>query len=486
MSRLILSILLAVFVAGCGVKANKEAADPNIIAGDLYARGSALNTYSKEVVMDFDYFVFVTEDQFEDTRSFATMKEVFEDKIYDQIQHLFGSLKVGKLQGVPKLGPGQKITIDASSLQYDKDNGEYVVKYHYTGRALLDDGFGDVTKLALPRNPDYIYSQSKRNYNVNPCTDDHYNSEGDFWYYWNATKCPLITNGVEFDYVSVKLTKLPSTTKTYPEFDRLVRSAGQGKKKMTIYAFYGTVEEASMLNKDLSNNSVLKKTFNETNDTFTKQGFTITNLTRLADAALLYEYEKNIPQSNLNITIKVYYGNTGIEEKDVIEFYKLYKEGLEKGSVLFYGGHSGLGGNLDLEMIEENVGKIRFAVNDYQIMFFDSCSSFPYYTQMYFSKKVTAKDKVGSKNLDIITNGLSSYFVRNNASIATLMTVINSAYEENKIYSWQEAIDYMHATQMAIEPSLSGHLLALSGLMTTVGLPFSFRSLSLFPVEYNN
>lgn len=111
-----------------------------------------------------------------------------------------------------------------------------------------------------------------------------------------------------------------------------------------------------------------------------------------------------------NIVYRFFFGPSAIDE-DSLAFHWFYKDALENSSVMIYGGHSGLGGHLDLDSIEQNLGEeIKFNKKKYQILFFDSCTSYKYYNQMYFDRKVTAKDPKGTKKLDIFTNGLSTYF----------------------------------------------------------------------------
>src|SRR5690606_8123994 len=57
----------------------------------------------------------------------------------------------------------------------------------------------------------------------NRCTDHHYNSYGDFFYFWDVDQegCPLQGNDTDVVRVTGQLTKYENTKKTYPEYDRL-------------------------------------------------------------------------------------------------------------------------------------------------------------------------------------------------------------------------------------------------------------------------
>ena len=72
---------------------------------------------------------------------------------------------------------------------------------------------------------------------------------------------------------------------------------------------------------------------------------------------------------------------------------------------MVYDGHSGLGGHLDLESIEETHGfKISMPKKQHQIFFFNSCSSYTYYNLSYLERKG------GAEYLDIMVNGLATAF----------------------------------------------------------------------------
>lgn len=78
---------------------------------------------------------------------------------------------------------------------------------------------------------------------------------------------------------------------------------------------------------------------------------------------------------------------------------KPHKRALSRGDVVIYNGHSYIGyGPLD----PDNFRETRFP-SGYQLFFFDSCVSYNYYEKDFF----TLKDG-GSKNLDLITNGLEA------------------------------------------------------------------------------
>ena len=141
--------------------------------------------------------------------------------------------------------------------------------------------------------------------------------------------------------------------------------------------------------------------------------------------------QKNTPRGTIKINMYFlptsFYGGT--------EFQKLYKKALEEGSVVIYDGHSGLGEYLNIDKIEKkNNFKINFPTQKYQIYFFNSCSSYPYYNATYFDRKL------GTKNLDIITNGLATLFIAIEPSTMPLLKAIDQYMQTGIKTSYQSII----------------------------------------------
>ena len=107
--------------------------------------------------------------------------------------------------------------------------------------------------------------------------------------------------------------------------------------------------------------------------------------------------------------IRMWYGDTDTYQGRA--FHHFYSQSLSSASVVIYAGHSGLGEYLSPEAIYRRSGlKLNLPKERYQILFFNGCNSYPYYNLEYFAKKSTEQDPNGTKNLDIITNGLPTYF----------------------------------------------------------------------------
>lgn len=200
--------------------------------------------------------------------------------------------------------------------------------------------------------------------------------------------------------------RLPNEKISFPEYARLA----DAQRELNISLFFGMDSPTSKPDPRRSND-VNANNFTRTAEALSRLGFNSTN--RQSTPMYYTEvFEKTYAGINSirKIRVKTYFGPTGINE-NVSGFHSLLKYALEKDAVMIYDGHSGLGGHLDLQSIEARLrSKIEFPQERYQILFFNSCSSYPYYNTQYFERKRTAVDPKGSKNLDILTNGLSTYF----------------------------------------------------------------------------
>lgn len=107
----------------------------------------------------------------------------------------------------------------------------------------------------------------------------------------------------------------------------------------------------------------------------------------------------------------IHYSVTGIDDDGSKSFHREYKRALENDSVVLYNGHSGLGSNMNLDDIRSQDGTdIHLPKRRYQILLLDGCSTYSHYVDHYFKQKQTRSDPHGSKNLDVITNGIEGSF----------------------------------------------------------------------------
>jgi hypothetical protein len=332
--------------------------------------------------------------------------EKAKEHIEIQLEHLFGPMMYSAVNAAPKTDH----TVTDVSIEEIAPN-TFKISYHYTGTVVVGKIKKKYYDVILPVNPSTIYESSKSRSGKYPCTDHHYPSEGDFWYFWYPYRpgCKL-KKDKDFYVFKAKFERIPNQNSTYPDYPRLVNEF----KEIQMDLFYGLDDpEKNDANPDLSKD-YNAETFLETRNSFEKMGFSRRLMTlpemqsiapvELADAPHVEVYQKYYPEKQIKIVARSFFGPTGISENSET-FHFFLKFALEKGSVMIYNGHSGLGAHLDLKRIAKDRGlTLSPKLDQYQIYFFNSCTSYTYYNVQYFQKKK------GSLNLDVLANGLETSF----------------------------------------------------------------------------
>lgn len=363
--------------------------------------------------------------------------------IEHQITHLFGPMSDAEYKAVPK-GDHQIKNVKIKNIS----NNLYEVTYDYSGTIVLENGPKDIYTVILPLNPDTVYSAGmavELETPRNNCTDSHYQSEGDFWYFWNPYKygCKLVKDK---DYIEIKtnIERKKNTEKTYPDYARLVNKNNEIK----IDLYFGMDNPNGTVNpsrsKDVNADNYRRLTAELKRVGYKKESVDFNQfsneINQLKENFSLVNYTKTVSKqgNQIKIIIQIYFGPTGINE-NTSGFHHLLKHTIENSSVFIYDGHSGLGGHLNLENIEYAQDfSIQFPADKYQIFYFNSCSSYPYYNTQYFMRKKSPDDPKGTYNLDILTNGLSTYFSVMTPTNLTILNAIEMWASNRQTISYQE------------------------------------------------
>lgn len=415
--------------------------------------------HSTEAQLNFDARIeidFVSETAIEDILKDKGNKEYVLEEIDAQLQFLLGtfnseSFKKETDDATASISKEYKIKL--LSVSKSKKEDHIIVNYNYDGKILVHKDFFEKNAdknlseipIKLPVNIHEIYTLGVRQVKVpidldkpngkkeirdfNLCTDDHYNSEDDLFYFWDPDRinltgrdfkypnCPLKNDSENINRLFGSIRKLPSSWQKYPEYDRLYKSG-----KLKIYVFLGYMNDVENFSKpigddyiyegfeyikeelerngyELSEENVNKK-FSQSKgfygtgiNTFLK--YTRNNIKR---DPVTSEEKKSSKELSLDVEINILLSDTAISSKDRT-FNHFYNQALMDGDLIVYDGHSGLGANLDLELLE---GKLA-SNKKYQLIFINGCSGYPYFKDMYFDAK-----KGGSKNLDLILSGIST------------------------------------------------------------------------------
>jgi hypothetical protein len=344
-----------------------------------------------------------------------------------QVQHMFGAFTehpgfkrnpgIIKAKGIPVI----------TSAEVNTKKGTVKVFYNYEDKVVFKQRlmkYGPTKiEFVLPKDPSTIYAKGfTKNGTVNKCTDEHYNSEGDFWYFWNPKKagCPIKTD----DLVKITADILPiaNTTLTYPYYNEILGDNGNGKKFRIVYLV--GVDEGFKAG-DLG-----RQTYNEAIDLLQKAGYTLPPNSPARKKVLTY----NTPDYEVELEIS-------LVNPDSAAFVQAAAEGLESADIFIYDGHSGLGGYLNIERFQTELGRpLNLPVNKNQILYFNGCSTFSYYNGDYFDLKKTTTDLEGRTKLDILTTSIGATFdigARHDIELITSITL-------GKRPSWQTILDNIY------------------------------------------
>ncbi len=331
-----------------------------------------------------------------------------------QVLHLFGPMAAALAPAVPKTD--HRIT-DVKVEKVEGEAGVYRATYHYQGTIVVHNGPRTRYDILLPIRPGKIYEQSlvkKGAYLFNVCTDPHYQAKSDFWYFWNPEQagCPL-QEGVHFARVRGAIERSPNTRLTYPEYDRLVDAKGI----VRVDVFFG-MDDSTHSPDPIHSGDWNAAAFRNFRKTLVSLGFDEKVLTTEEIRKILVSRVSTVPYlstfswtgKKASIVVRAFFGPTSLDEHS-LAFHLLLADAFARSSVVIHDGHSGLGTTLDLEAIEQ-LRRFQLKPNPkrYQIYYFNSCTSYPYYQRDFFARKRTTADPSGTRQLDIVTNGLAAPF----------------------------------------------------------------------------
>ncbi|MBI1859582.1 MAG: hypothetical protein HYR96_01520 [Deltaproteobacteria bacterium] len=366
---------------------------------------------STEAKLTFSYFVQIHQkEQPDEDRAKAV--------IDDQLDYLYGTMAADKRYAVPR---GEH-TIQVTDIHEGEEEGVWEADYDYSGLIQVKKGPRTRYTVALPRDPseEGIYDPGlNEGGNENLCTDEHYNSYVDYWYFWNPDQdgCSL-REGEDFDRVQGAIERQPNTKESYPEYPRLAHKNADGAREILVYAFFG-MDDENHVKDPIRGRDINAATYRKFRKGLIEMGFD--ELQRMEKEEInrilqgkhyrrpfVEVARKWTPKGNLKVVL--FFGPTGINERSGA-FHYFYKEANEKAAIMLYDGHSGLGGHLDLKAIETlNRFSLKQNPNRYQIFFFNSCTSYSYYNTVYFYRKAPRSVRLRTKSLDILTNGLATEF----------------------------------------------------------------------------
>lgn len=322
----------------------------------------------------------------------------------------------------------------------EQSNDGYKVTYELKGRGIFRTKFKDYVFI-VPIAPDELYSVAK-----GKCQKTSEGGESSYWYDWKVdTLGCLLVEGKHYSKVKASLKIIKATKETYPEYEKLVVN-----DQLTATMYFGAADHnnknwdpltstedfaeweinfneerddpfGSRFNKvQYKNSDAGAAGYRQTRDFLIGLGFTarrydekeLRQIYNPKLASKLPFAEELIKRGANGKTMKVrlLFLETQASVEDSEGFHRFYMNSLKNDGVIFYNGHSGLGKNLSLDIIDSRYGSSVVLNPNYQIIHFGSCIPYAYYADMYFTRKINQNDKNGTKNLDIFAYGKESHF----------------------------------------------------------------------------
>lgn len=390
--------------------------------------------------------------------------------IEEQLWHMFGTMSAASLYAVPK-GDHRVSLSEKAPEKLGPNRWRSFYKYEGTilvkENPLVRNSRNETYEVIVPINPKTIYNDSlKRGSDFNVCTDDHYNTEDDFWYFWNPhmnEQCrELLKENVHYKKFAGKLKRIKNTPQSWPEYPKLARKGQDGTTILPIRILLGLDKPQKGRNPHRSAD-LNAATYRDVYEDLAGGGpnslrFENSEIPRAERERILgktgqdqskYHWErlvKRFPKrtsdgKDLVVQVDLFFGPSGIDENDNEYFHYLYRDSLENSSMVLYDGHSGLGGHLDLESIEglrrRRDPSFTFAFNPklYQVYYFNSCTSYRYYNSTYFAKKGGGKP---TEYLDILNNGLATEFSVLHETNMALIRAVHSWADNDVLVTYQD------------------------------------------------
>ena len=392
-------------------------------------------------------FAYYSKDSYEAEVTFTGTVEIADDTpdflllpsyISRQLLYL-----AGPLQAAPKKAAAKNdAKVDVLGKHRDSKTGKHYVRYRYTGTFVLDNGLQDVVKIRLPLNLDEVWERSTVN-----CF-----SWGDKYrmaYFWAPLNkgCPLVDGVDYFTADGAIIGKRANTTNTAPAYERLANGNGEIRVVLT----YGADDDKNGKSAPDKNTDYNAANYRDIRKFLVGQGFSVRTVpvdererecgnTKPLVASPGHVEEFARKDGERKIVVRLFWGVTNIGE-DSVAFFCMAKEAAERGSIFLYAGHSRVG-LLDLKYMGDQIGTpIKMNNDQYQIYGFFGCSSYSYYNLSYFAAKASKTDPEGTKNADIITNGITGSFgSMTDFTIKTLTPVFNWSARGTRT-TWQQIMN---------------------------------------------
>lgn len=415
---------LCLILTACGSQNFESVNAPNSNDSNLYASQAAEHQVSYRALYRTNW---------KSLRELPSNPQI-EASIQEVIPFLFGPLTDRQIAS-----PQRKQKISALREEARLENGVVVVPYTYEGVWLIrKSALRNEIELPIPFSLNGL--RTKRWLNCTDSARDH-QTWSFFWYFWDPSRSGCDHRlDQQYQEVSVQIgEETPQTVSSFPEYERMFR-VKDGKKVLSMTFGFGYVED------------------NEKPDPFHDpdagmiefQKFYAAVKTVLESKGFV---EEPISASDYDIWDQTHMGSRfvgtieGVEHRVSIvaaanvDQMNLFAKSYATDHEGFFGwfGHSRVGSGFDAErfqlIMRQDPGQYSVS-SDYQLVYWAGCNSYSYYTLPFFEMKARLsplQDPQGTRNLDLISNGLPSLFAFN---------AMNAQVLFEALMNWQKPTSY--------------------------------------------
>jgi hypothetical protein len=402
---------------------------------DFPIRENFYSPKGKEQVVSFDG-IFLTEFRSLDKVSDLSLedREQFKEyRILPTLKYLFGPLTRREI-GNPQRGI--ELQVDWTSATLLKNR--VAVKYRYQAVWILDARVKNGFQIPVPYDAEDLFTP-----NWKRCTDSHPDHQTNYyyWYYWDPARSGCDHTQLDlYQTVEVELGFQTENQKiSYPEYSKIAQSGIEAKALQMTFAF-GYVDDPTSPNPDFDFDSGM-----QAYRAFLNQARIA--LPSLVETPILQREYLGASNPNLVIghrftgTLKGIPIKVNIVSSAGIDQMELFAKSFAHDHDGFFAwlGHSRVGSGFDADrfssMLIRNPSYYSLT-NNYQLVYWGGCNSYSYYTLPFFDLKAKASngaDSKGTLGLDIIANGLPSYFHLNSINAEILL---------RNLLSWESRPSY--------------------------------------------
>jgi hypothetical protein len=352
-------------------------------------------------------------------------------------------------------------------IRIKEESGKWRVYYSYEDKAVffkpLFNALENPNELRfyMPNEPNEIYAQSIPNpenvnavtgYPLNPCTDENDQSDLGYWYYWSPSREGCLRQIKDHIHeVVASIVPTARTRLTYPEYSQLFSPKDGVLNMRVIYGQDLDYENPEDIGRKTFESEF--RIFKSWKDSSNNARFVVKN-----DEP----FYKRLESTNQNppILLELHYSNT-----DTPAFDELARASLQSSDVMVFAGHSYEDYYFDLERLFESP-QTALPKDQYQIFYFDACTTYSYFGDKYFDAKKSDTDSVGSKTLDLVTNAIGAPFLvdttsgvdrESNTTVFTrsLLGWPSQGESLEKLQSWQQILKQISKNSGANYTSLT-------------------------------